>query len=56
MACEAREWLRRTNGDPAKINALLLRIKERRGQVAADQLRESMRQAYQAARRTAATG
>ena len=56
MACEAREWGRRTNWEPAKINALLLRIKERRGLVAAEQLREEMRIAYRVARRTADTG
>jgi hypothetical protein len=53
--CEAREHLKRTNGEPIKINALLLRIAARRGQAAADQLREQMRRQYQAARSGAGT-
>jgi hypothetical protein len=53
---ESREWLRRTNADPVKIKALLLRIEAKRGKVAADQLRADMRIAYQAARLPAATG
>jgi hypothetical protein len=48
--CEAREWMRRTKGDPEKVKALLLRIAVRRGQPAADQLRQDMREAYRAAR------
>jgi hypothetical protein len=56
LECEAREHLKRTQGEPDKIKALLVRIKERRGQEAADRLRDAMRLAYQAARRTAASG
>jgi len=43
VACEAREWLRRTNRDPLRIKALLLRIAEKRGQKAADELADAMR-------------
>jgi hypothetical protein len=51
---ESREWLRRTNADPAKIKALMLRIEAKRGKVAADQLRADMRVEYQRARSGAA--
>lgn len=32
LECEAREWLKRTGRDPAKIKALLARLEQRRGQ------------------------
>jgi hypothetical protein len=51
---ESREWLRRTNGDPMRIKALLQRIEAKRGKVAADQLRADMRVEYQRARSGAA--
>ena len=41
--CEAREWLRRLERDPVRIKALLLRIGQKRGQRAADRLRDDMR-------------
>ena len=53
---EAREWLLRTQGNPLRINQLLQRIAAKRGQAAADQLREDMRQAYRAARSGADSG
>ena len=48
--CEAREWLKRCDNDPAKIRALLLRIEAKRGKEAAEVLRQDMRAAYLAAR------
>ena len=45
---EAREWLRRMDRDPARIKALLLRIEQKRGKAAAEQLREDMRAQWQA--------
>ena len=45
-ACEARCWLRRTGGNPAKIKALLLRIEAKRGKVAAEVLRQDMREQW----------
>lgn len=53
---EADEWLRRTKGKGPAVEALLKRIATRRGQAAADQLRQDMREAVRAARRTADTG
>lgn len=53
--CEAREWLKRTSGKREAVEALLLRIADKRGQAAADQLRQDMRAEYLAARSTAAT-
>jgi hypothetical protein len=41
-ACEARYWIAHLNRDPNRIKALLLRIAAKRGQAAADQLREDM--------------
>lgn len=52
---EAREWLKRTSGKREAVEALLKRIADKRGQAAANQLREDMRTEYLAARRTAAT-
>lgn len=54
-ACEARAWLQRTGGNPAKVEALLKRIAEKRGKAAADLLREDMRIAYRVARNGAGT-
>jgi len=45
--------LKRTNGQAAAVNALLKRIAAKRGQAAADLLRQDMRQAFQAARQIA---
>jgi len=47
---EAREWVRRTQGDPVLIRALLERIERKRGKAAADLLREDMRIAWVAAK------
>jgi len=44
--CEAREHLRRTGGNPAKVEALLRRIAEKRGKEAADLLRQDMREQW----------
>lgn len=43
---EAREWLKRTNGDPVKIRELLARIEQKRGKVAMETLRQDMRAEY----------
>ena len=51
---EAREWLRRTQGDPVRIRELLKRIEHKRGKEAAEILRADMRIAYQVAKSTAA--
>ena len=48
---ESREWVRRTQGDPVLIRALLERIEKKRGKAAADLLREDMRKAWAAAKR-----
>lgn len=45
-ACEAREWLRRTNRDPVRIRLVLARIAAKRGQAASDELREEMRKQW----------
>lgn len=47
--CEAREWLRRTARDPARIKALLARIEAKRGKAAADELRDEMRRQWRQA-------
>jgi hypothetical protein len=47
---EAREWLRRTNGDPQRIKELLKRIEAKRGKEAAEVLRADMREQYRRAR------
>lgn len=52
---EAREWLKRMNNNPARINAMLLRIEAKRGKEAAEVLRQDMRAAFQAARSGAAS-
>ena len=52
---EAREWLKRTGGEPQKIRELLKRIEQKRGKEAADLLREDMRIAYRVARFGAGT-
>lgn len=52
--CEARAWLQRTGGNPAKVEALLRRIAEKRGKAAAETLRQDMRIEYQRARSGAA--
>jgi len=44
--CEAREWLKRTRRDPARIKDVLKRIEQRRGKAAAEQLRLDMRAAW----------
>ncbi len=44
--CEAREHLRRTNGDPLRVKALLDRVKAKRGEAAAETLRQDMRTEY----------
>ena len=48
--CEAREWMRRTAGDPLRIKELLKRISQKRGKEAAEVLRQDLRAAYQVAR------
>lgn len=53
--CEAREWLKRTHGNPQRIRELLNRIEQKRGKEAAEVLRQDMRIAYQAARPIADT-
>ena len=45
-SCEARHWLVKMHGDPAKIKALLLRIEAKRGKEAAEILRADMRIAW----------
>ena len=51
--CEARFWVRKTKGDPAAVNALLKRIADKRGQAAADLLRQDMREAWRQTRAAA---
>jgi DNA-binding GntR family transcriptional regulator len=51
---EAREWLKRTDGEPQKIRELLKRIEQKRGKEAAEVLRQDMRTEYQRARSIAA--
>jgi hypothetical protein len=46
LECEARTWLQRTQGERMAVNLLLQRIAKRRGQAAADHLREEMRRQY----------
>ena len=46
MACEAREWLRRLERDPARIKAMLKRVADKRGQAAADELAAAMRKEW----------
>lgn len=41
--CEARHWLAITRGDPQAVADLMGRIVKRRGQAAADRLRDQMR-------------
>ena len=41
--CEARHWLAITRGDPQAVADLMGRIAKRRGQSAADKLRDQMR-------------
>ena len=53
---EAREWLLRTAGNPLRINQLLQRIAAKRGQQAADQLRDAMRSEYRRVRSGADSG
>ena len=53
---EAREWLLRTQGNPLRINQLLQRIAAKRGQQAADQLRDAMRLEYRRVRSGADSG
>ena len=48
--CEAREWIKRTKGSPQAVEALLKRIASKRGQAAADLLRQDMREAWAAAK------
>lgn len=43
---EAREWIKRTNGDPQKIRELLKRIEQKRGKEAADLLHQDMREQW----------
>ncbi len=52
---EARWWLKRTGGDRSAVESLLKRIADKRGQTAADQLRQDMREEYRRARSGAAT-
>jgi len=47
--CEAREWMRRTDGEPLRIKELLKRIASKRGKEAAEVLRQDLRAAYQVA-------
>ena len=59
--CEARAWIQRTGGNPAKVEALLKRIAEKRGKEAAETLREDMREqwrvrAFRGADTTTVTG
>lgn len=44
--CEARTWLRQGYSTAASINELMVRIVAKRGQRAADELREEMRRQW----------
>lgn len=44
--CEARYWLKATGGKPAEVQALLVRIKKKRGKAAANRLIQDMRQQW----------
>ena len=44
--CEARFWIRQGFVDAAAVNALVERIAKRRGQPAAEALRDEMRQQW----------
>ena len=41
--CEARHWLKVTRGDPVAVDSAMAAVAKRRGQPAADRLRELMR-------------
>lgn len=47
-ACEARFWLKYTKRNPDAINLVLDKIKKKRGEAAAQKLRENMRKAWKA--------
>lgn len=44
--CEAREWLRRGYTSKARVDLLITEIAKKRGQAAAEKLREDMREQY----------
>lgn len=44
--CECRYWLDRTGGAPAAVAEMMEAIRKKRGQAAADRLREGMRAEY----------
>lgn len=44
--CEARAWLRDGYTSPEKVDDLMRRIAQRRGQAAADRLRQDMREQW----------
>lgn len=46
--CEARYWLQQTGGRKAEVDDLIARITARRGKDAAEQLRQDMRDQWQA--------
>lgn len=50
--CEARHWLAMGYGNPARIGDLMTRIAAKRGQAAADALREEMRVQWRIRRET----
>lgn len=46
LECEARHWLREGNTTPQAVNALMKRIAQRRGEGAAEMLRDEMRRQW----------
>lgn len=46
LACEARDWLQRGYTSAALVDDLMKRIAGKRGQAAADALREEMRRQW----------
>jgi hypothetical protein len=53
LECEARSWLRQGYTTPQLVDDLLARIATRRGQAAADALREEMRRQWRLSARKA---
>lgn len=46
LECEARHWLRVTEGKPEAVEERLASIAEKRGKAAAEKLRVAMRRQY----------
>lgn len=46
LECEARTWIKQGYYTSDRVAALILRIKEKRGQDAAERLREEMRRQW----------